>query len=178
MLENWCFDEDGLTKMSKHYQTGEPLPKDLVQALIKSRDANAGLTNLRQIFFATFDYTIHTIKDGEKIDIPKVWSDLRKEITLINNPPGSCGASTFGHVIGGYDSGYYGYLWSLVFAADLFSVFKENNFAPEIGKRYREKILQPGGSIDGMDILVGFLGREPNNAAFLKQLGLDANPKL
>ena len=97
--------------------------------LLRLQNVLAGLLNLRQIFFATYDMRLHTIStDAEEasLDVNKLWEELRPQITLISQMPGTCPAATFAHIIGGYDAGYYGYLWSQVFSADIyFSKFKE-----------------------------------------------------
>ncbi|KAJ3314630.1 Thimet oligopeptidase, partial [Gonapodya sp. JEL0774] len=112
------------------------------------------------------------------LDIKKLYLDLRESVTLIPGQEGTYGASTFGHLMGGYDAGYYGYLWSQVFSADMFmSRFKaEGVLNPTTGKSYRTEILRPGGSKDGMDMLVAFLGRRPEMDPFLVSLGLKAAP--
>ena len=82
--------------------------------------------------------------------------------------------SSFGHLLGGYDAGYYGYLWAEVFGQDMFSRFAEEGvLSPEVGMAYRRKVLEPGGTRDAIDLLRDFLGREPRSDAFLRKLGLE-----
>lgn len=178
MLENWCWDKATLKRLSKHYKTGEPLGDDLIANLVKSKNFNDGLANLRQVFFGLFDLSIHSIRsasglpNGESID--SLYARFRKEITMIEQPESVCPAASFGHMMGGYDAGYYGYLWSEVFSADMFfSRFNvEGLQSPAVGLAYRREILQPGASRDGMDSIKAFLGREPTPDAFLKSIGL------
>ncbi|KXS14454.1 zincin [Gonapodya prolifera JEL478] len=181
MLENWCWQPEILHRLSKHHETGEHLPAAVVEKLVRAKNVNAGLLNLRQIFFGRFDMAIHTLSDEaseDALDIKKLYLDLRESVTLIPGQPETYGAATFGHLMGGYDAGYYGYLWSQVFSADMFmSRFKsEGILNPATGKSYRSEILRPGGSKDGMDMLVGFLGRRPEMDPFLVSLGLKSLP--
>ncbi|RKP14623.1 peptidase M3A/M3B [Piptocephalis cylindrospora] len=117
--------------------------------------------------------TVHSAETA-KVDTTALWSELREKVTLFPTVAGSFPAASFGHIMGGYDAGYYGYLWSEVFSADMFfSRFdKEGVMNPKCGRSYRHLILQPGGSRDGMDMLKDFLGREPTLDAFLKSIGL------
>merc|ERR1711916_167193 len=94
----------------------------------------------------------------ENQTVEEIWEQLSETVRNIPNEKGTCGASSFGHLMGGYDARYYGYLWSEVYSADIFSVFKEsdNILSPEIGKKYRELILAPGGSVDSYDNVVKF----------------------
>uniref|UniRef100_A0A7S1DJ25 Peptidase M3A/M3B catalytic domain-containing protein n=3 Tax=Hemiselmis andersenii TaxID=464988 RepID=A0A7S1DJ25_HEMAN len=173
MLENWCFEEEPLTKMSGHYlNKGEPLSKELRDNMIRSKNLNSGLLNLRQVFFGSFDLAIHT--SGPKVDTKEVWGSLREKITRIANSSGGNGSASFGHIMGGYDCGYYGYLWSEVFSADMFTIFKAsgNLYSPEVGARYRSCILEPGGTVDGDVMVRNFLGRELDKNAFLVSNGL------
>lgn len=164
-----------LQQLSSHYENKSPLPEDLIQSLVKAKNVNAALLNLRQIFFGWFDYTVHT-QPADKIDTTALWNKLREEVTLIPGAPKTWPAAAFGHIMGGYDAGYYGYLWSQVFSADMFfSRFAvEGVTNPDTGLSYRESILKPGGSRNGMDMLKTFLGREPRDEAFLKSIGLEA----
>lgn len=172
MLENWCYNPQALKKLSKHYLNEEPLPSKYIEALINAKNVNAGLHNLRQIFFGIFDMTIHSSND--KVDVISLWSQLKSEITMISDHPGTHAASTFGHMMGGYDAGYYGYLWSQVFSADMFYTrfHKEGVDNVKTGAEYRRCILKPGGSKDAMDMIKDFLGRAPTQEAFLKSIGL------
>jgi len=171
MLENWCFEASVLQRLSKHYQTGETLPETLRHQLVAAKLACAGVLYKRQLFFGYFDMTIHTAKGA--VNTSEVWARLRKEVSGIEAPEKTNGAANFGHLLGGYSAGYYGYLWSEVYSADLFQVFNKGGILnPEIGKRYRDKILAPGGTKDAMDLLVDFLGRSPEDEAFLVHIGL------
>lgn len=130
---------------------------------------NVGLFYLRQLFFANFDIKVHT--DKEPTDYTKLWCEMREKISLVSAGKPTPGQGTFGHITGGYDAGYYGYTYSLVFAADMYAtVFKGDPLDPARGERYRQAILKPGGSRDELDSLKDFLGREPNSEAFIKEL--------
>ncbi|KAJ3001128.1 UNVERIFIED_CONTAM: Thimet oligopeptidase, partial [Siphonaria sp. JEL0065] len=109
------------------------------------------------------------------VDIQAVWPKMQKEIVGIETTPGSFFPASFGHLAGGYDAQYYGYMWSQVYATDMFySQFKEGNrlLDPVAGAAYRNTILAPGGSRDAIISLKEFLGREPSQDAFLKSKGL------
>ncbi|KNF05202.1 hypothetical protein PSTG_01827 [Puccinia striiformis f. sp. tritici PST-78] len=186
MLENWCWTKDQLSKISQHYIRQEDhLPSSLIDKIINSRDINSGLFNLRQIFFGLYDMYVHTNdieKDGT--DLSKLWCQMRDQISLLDSSPDQQtivpGQSSFGHIVGGYDAGYYevdrmefliGYLYSQVFSADMYeSVFAQDPMSKESGLKYRNEILEPGGSRDELISLKKFLGREPNDQAFLKRL--------
>jgi len=169
MLENWCWEPKVLEKMSRHYKTNEPLSHELIEKLVQSRYVNVGLFYLRQVFFARFDLHVHTYKKQQ--DVTAVWNDMRDHISLFKGGKGSAGQGSFAHLVGGYDAGYYGYSYSLVFAADMYqTVFKEDPLDAARGDRYRKSILQPGGSREELDSLEEFLGRPPNSDAFMKEL--------
>ncbi|KAF3093788.1 hypothetical protein TWF569_011010 [Orbilia oligospora] len=178
MLENWCWEPEQLKELSSHYETGEPLPDDLITALIKSKHVNDGLFNLRQLHFGIFDMRVHelSLPQDENIDSSATYNNLRSEIAGLDGPADpkfGQGQTTFGHLMGGYDAGYYGYLWSLVFASDMyFTGFKKDPMDPKNGRRYRHEVLEKGGSRDEMESLKAFLGREPNSEAFFKELGI------
>lgn len=129
--------------------------------------------NKRQLLFATFDQQIHS---KAKSDTAQVLKQLQSEIMLIDMTPGTNFAASFGHLAGGYDAQYYGYMWSEVFSMDMFmSRFKKEGLMnPKTGLAYRELILSRGGSLDASEQLQEFLGREPNQDAFLLSKGLSA----
>ncbi|KAF8158338.1 metallopeptidase MepB [Crassisporium funariophilum] len=169
MLENWCWEPKVLERMSSHYETKKPLSPELIEKIIKSRYVNIGLFYLRQLFFAKFDLKVHT--DQESEDYTKLWNTLRETVSLVKYEKECPGQATFGHITGGYDAGYYGYTYSLVFAADMYAtVFKSDPLDPARGKLYRDKILRAGGSREELDSLKDFLGRPPNSEAFLEEL--------
>nr|XP_045605809.1 thimet oligopeptidase-like [Procambarus clarkii] len=173
MLENWVWEKEPLSLMSEHYQTGSPLPDEIVEKLAKSRKANAGGFNLRQIILGTFDQTIHT---RGQADTKSLFAQTYRDIMGIEPIPNTNMPANFGHLAGGYDAQYYGYLWSEVFSMDMYeSRFKKEGIMnPAVGSDYRIRILQPGGSKDAADLLRDFLGRDPTHDAFLRSKGLQA----
>jgi len=179
MLENWCWTPGVLKKLSSHYETEKPIPDDLIEKLISTKHVNDALFNLRQLHFGLFDMAVHTPsshEELEKFDVTKAYNEMRSTLSGIKGPEGSHwanGQATFGHLIGGYDAGYYGYLYSQVYSTDMYyTVFRENPMDKEQGRRYRHTVLEKGGSQDEMLSLEQFLGRKPNAQAFYKDLGL------
>ncbi|WQF85729.1 Putative peptidase M3A/M3B catalytic domain, neurolysin/Thimet oligopeptidase, domain 2 [Colletotrichum destructivum] len=183
MLENWCWTPSVIKALSQHYQTGEKIPDDLIEKQISTKHVNAALFNLRQLHFGTFDMTVHTPKSHDEIknmDLSAVYNELRGEIAGIKGPEAQGEKSTwgngqacFGHLIGGYDAGYYGYLSSEVYSTDMFySVFKADPMNGKEGRRYRHTVLEKGGSQEEMLTLEQFLGRKPSTESFYKELGI------
>ena len=171
MLENWVWNPDILKSLSGHYKdTGKKLPQDLLEKMIAAKNLNSGLTYSKQAFYASLDFTYHTTTVP---DSTEVYRKLQDDMRLIPMTPGTHPQASFGHLMGGYDAAYYGYLWSEVFAHDMFARFEsEGVLNPQLGAEYRRLILEPGGGMDEAGQLRLFLGREPNERAFLKSIGL------
>jgi len=176
MLENWAWKPDSLQMMSGHKRTGEPIPKDLMEKLCASKDANCGLFNCRQLLFAIIDQLIHT---STEIDSEKLYQELCGKIFGIDATPGTNLLAGFAHLTGGYDAQYYSYLWSKVYSSDMFSTKFGGHMLLQPGAsglEYRKKILEPGGTRDAADMIFDFLGRDPKNDAFMEELGLKIYP--
>lgn len=172
MLERWAWDPQVLKKISKHYQTGESLPDDLIKRMIAAKNFGAGGMYLRQDFFAQYDMTLHTADTTP--DTTKLYFELTKKIRGLPLTKGTIPQASFGHIMGGYDAGYYGYLWSEVIAEDFFGEFKKNGiFNPETGLKFRREILEKGGTLDEEKMVENFLGRPADNKPFLKSIGLE-----
>ncbi|KAJ7601149.1 hypothetical protein C8J56DRAFT_1000085 [Mycena floridula] len=163
MLENWCWEPKVLAKISSHYQSKEALPAAMTDKLLKSRYVNVGLFYLYEMFHAKFDLKVEA-------DYTELWTKMRESISLVKSLKKDPGQGN-----GGYDAGYYGlstcYLYSLVFAADMYAtVFKADPLDPARGKLYRDKILKYGSSREEIDSLKDFLGRAPDTDAFIKEI--------
>lgn len=172
MLEHWCWEPGVLAGFSRHFETGDSLPKSLVDSMVAAKNLNSGVMTLRQLFFATLDLTYHSPGSGS--DTTATVRDLH-EITGFPYTEGTHFQSGFGHLFG-YDAGYYGYLWSHVFGDDMYTRFEATSpLDTAEGMLYRKTILERGGTVDGGQLVRDFLGREPNNAAFLRGLGLSAD---
>ncbi|OUM61065.1 hypothetical protein PIROE2DRAFT_45620 [Piromyces sp. E2] len=177
MLEYFCWEPEVIERLSKHYKDGSKMPADLIQAIVKSKNVNNGIYYNNNLLFKSYvDMRLYSIeKEDPNLDPIKVWDDTRKEITLVESVENTWPIAVFDHIVDGYDAGYYGYLWSQVYAADIFfSQFKKNGiFNPETGSRYRNIILKSGSTRDAMEILKEFLGREPSDDAFISSIGVN-----
>ena len=145
------------------------LPESLLEAMVAAKNLDSGVMTLRQLFFASLDFAYHS--PGFEGDTTAVTRELHG-ITGFPFPEGTHFQSGFGHLFG-YDAGYYGYLWSHVFGDDMYTRFEPSPLDPAIGTEYRRAILERGGTADGDQMVRDFLGREPNNLAFLRGLGLE-----
>ncbi|XWX01200.1 hypothetical protein V2A60_009226 [Cordyceps javanica] len=183
MLEHWCWVPHVLRTLSSHWDTKAPISDDLIANLVKTKNVNSSIFNLRQLIYSTFDMLIHGPESHEALealDLAKVWNERRAEVSGVKGPEAvgygphwSEGFNNVGHYIGGYDAGYYGYMYSEVFSADMYyTAFKADPLNSEQGRRYRHIVLERGGSRPEMELLKEFLGREPNSDAFFEDLGL------
>lgn len=171
MLEEWLMSADILKQLSKHYETGQPMPDNLINAIIDQKNFSIGNYIQRQVYLAFVSLLL--FKEGGVADTQELARTLSNKIrthSIFDNDDHF--EVSFGHLMG-YGAKYYSYLWSKVFALDLFYYIKEHGLLnSEIGKKYAQTILMPGGSADPNELLRNFLGREPNSDAFFKDLGL------
>jgi thimet oligopeptidase len=170
IMENWMWEPDVLRRFARHHETGSALPDEMVERLIAARDLNAALFDMRQVFLGKLDLGLHAV--AEPPDLMDVYRTAYRH-TLVPFHEDTFFPAGFGHLMGGYDAGYYGYLWSRVYGDDMFSEFERGGImSREVGRRYRNEVLATGGSRDAIDHLRAFLGREPSGEAFLRRLGI------
>ena len=177
-MENFCWEWDVLRHMTAHVDTGEPLPRALFDKMIAGKNFQSGLGTLRQIEFSLFDMELHT-----RADAPDTFMDVlaavRREVAVLQPPTFSRTAHTFSHIFaGGYAAGYYSYKWAEVLSADAYAAFEESVLPdgspnPETGRRYRQSILEAGGSRPAMESFKAFRGREPSLDALLRHQGMN-----
>jgi oligopeptidase A len=184
-MENFCWEWDVLTEMTSHVETAKPLPRELFDKMIAAKNFQSGLGTLRQIVFSMFDMALHVDFDASK---GKTVNDLAREINeryhVIAQAPFSRWPNTFSHIFaGGYAAGYYSYKWAEVLSADAYAAFEEAAAAakssvldPATGTRYRQEILEVGGSRPAMESFKAFRGREPNIDALLRHNGMEQPP--
>ena len=174
MLENWVWKAESLSMLSGHYKTGEKLPTDMLNKMVKLKNVASGYGNTRQLFQATMDLDFHTTS---QMDTTKAWFEKAYAMTGVKPLSTVYPAGSWGHMADMYDVGYYGYMWSRVYAEDMFSVFEKNGILhPRTGMTYRKQVLEPASSLAALDAVKNFLGREPNQEAFIKSLGVEAAP--
>ena len=180
-MENFCWEWDVLKHMTAHVDTGEPLPRALFDKLIAAKNFQSGMQTLRQIEFSLFDMLLHTEHDPAK-DFMPLLGQVRDEVSVLTPPAFSRTAHTFSHIFaGGYAAGYYSYKWAEVLSADAYAAFEETAGtdglpSTETGRRYREAILEAGGSRPAMESFKAFRGREPNLDALLRHQGMAEAP--
>jgi len=168
MLENFVWQPSVLKQISSNWQTGQPLPDDLIAAMVRAKYLNYAYSTTQQIKLAEVDMTYHM--SGPRVDTTAQWQKLSSRLTPMPMTPGTHPQASFGHLMGGYDAGYYGYLWSLVYAQDLFTAFQSGGLEnPAVGARYRQDILQPARTYDPDAEVKHFLGRPMNPNAFYEQ---------
>lgn len=172
-MENWCWEPEGLALISGHYETGEPLPQDLLDKMLAAKNFQSGLMMVRQIEFSLFDFELHATH-GDGRSVLDVLEGIRQEVSVLRPPAYNRFPNSFAHIFaGGYAAGYYSYKWAEVLSADAFSKFEEEGvFNSATGRAFREAILARGGSQEPMVLFVDFRGRPPSIDALLRHLGL------
>ena len=176
-LENWCWESEALAFISGHYETGEPLPADLLEKMLTARNFQAAMQMLRQLEFALFDFRLHQTFDPTRADqIPALLAEVRSQVAVMTPPAFNRFQHSFSHIFaGGYAAGYYSYKWAEVLSADAFSRFEEEGiFNPATGHSFLKNILEKGGSREPMELFRAFRGREPQVDALLRHSGIAA----
>lgn len=174
VMENWAIEKEFLDLFATHYQTGEPIPQEMVQAIISSKNFLAGNLSIRQLSFGLVDMAWHSIDkefDGDVLDFEKKYMSQADVLPTVK---GTAFSPAFGHIFGGgYAAGYYSYKWAEVLDADAYSLFKEKGiFSSETAKSFRENILSKGGSEHPMILYKRFRGQEPTIDALLERSGM------
>jgi oligopeptidase A len=176
-MENFCWEWSVLRHMTAHVDTGEPLPRELFDKMLAAKNFQSGLATLRQVEFALFDMLLHTEHDPAE-DFMALLRQVRQEVAVLQAPAFSRTPHTFGHIFsGGYAAGYYSYKWAEVLSADAYAAFEETagpdgSPSVETGRKYREAILEAGGSRPAMESFKAFRGREPSIDALLRHQGM------
>ncbi len=183
-MENFCWEWDVLKHMTAHVDTGEPLPRVLFDKMLVAKNFQGGMQTLRQVEFSLFDMLLHTsYKPADSV--MALLNEVRKEVAVIKTPPYSRTAHTFSHIFsGGYAAGYYSYKWAEVLSADAYAAFEETaastaesspdktTVTVETGRKYRQAILEAGGSRPAMESFKAFRGREPSIDALMRHQGM------
>jgi oligopeptidase A len=178
-MENFCWEWDVLRHMTAHVDTGEPLPRALFDKMLAAKNFQSGMQMVRQIEFALFDMLLHTEHVPQE-DFSPLLQRVRDEVSVVQPPAWGRTAHTFSHIFaGGYAAGYYSYKWAEVLSADAYAAFEEtagpNGLPnPETGRKYRQTILESGGSRPAMESFRAFRGREPSMDALLRHQGMVA----
>jgi oligopeptidase A len=182
LMENFCWEWDVLKRMTAHVDTGAPLPRALYDKMLAAKNYQSGLQTLRQIEFALFDMQLHCADaphHGLGVDFMGLLQAVRDEVAVLQPPAYNRMAHTFSHIFaGGYAAGYYSYKWAEVLSADAYAAFEEAATAtgttldPATGRRYREAVLEAGGSRPAMASFKAFRGREPQIDALLRHQGM------
>ncbi|MBC7172833.1 MAG: M3 family peptidase, partial [Polyangiaceae bacterium] len=180
IMENWCWEREALDLFAKHHETGERIPDELFEKMLRARTFRAANAQMRQLGLATTDLALHTrydaAKDGDVLDYARAILEEHSAVTL---PPDSAMICSFSHLFAsstGYAAGYYSYKWAEVLDADAFTRFRSEGVTnPAVGKAFREAILERGDSAEPEELYRAFMKRDPKLDALLEQQGLIAS---
>jgi oligopeptidase A len=172
-MENFCWEWEVLKHMTAHVDTGEPLPRALFDKMIAAKNFQSGMQTLRQIEFALFDMRLHS-EPGSEARIQQALDEVRNEVAVVIPPRFNRMQHSFSHIFaGGYSAGYYSYKWAEVLSADAYSAFEDAGVLDvPTGRRYRESILEVGGSRPAEESFRAFRGRAPSIDALLRHQGM------
>jgi oligopeptidase A len=172
-MENFCWEWDVLQQMTAHVDSGEPMPRALFDKMLAAKNFQSGLQTLRQVEFALLDMRLHTEADAAG-RVLAVCDEVRQEVAVMSPPAFARTPHTFTHIFaGGYAAGYYSYKWAEVLSADAWSAFEEAGVLDvATGRRYRQEVLEVGGSRPALASFQAFRGREPRIDALLRHQGM------
>ncbi|MFM2588358.1 oligopeptidase A [Vibrio sp. TBV020] len=176
-LENWCWEEEALAFISGHFETGEALPKEMLEKMLAAKNFQSAMFILRQLEFGLFDFTLHTEFDPEVGPrVLETLAEVKSKVAVLPSLEWNRFSHSFSHIFaGGYSAGYYSYLWAEVLSSDAFSRFEEEGiFNTETGQSFLNNILEMGGSEEPMELFKRFRGREPQIDALLRHSGISA----
>ena len=181
-MENFCWEWDVVRRLTAHVDTGEPLPRALFDKMLAAKNFQSGLQTLRQVEFSVFDMRLHA-EPGREADIQALVDEVRAEVSVLPPTAFNRFQHSFSHIFaGGYAAGYYSYKWAEVLSADAWSAFEETADTEagvlnvETGRRYRQSVLEAGGSRPAMESFKAFRGREPRIDALLRHQGMSGGP--
>ena len=174
IMENWAFEPEYLNSFAKHYQTGEPIPAELIEKVVAAKNYLAGYAQVRQLHFGYLDMAWHTLKEVPAMSTVDFEAKTLAPYAVMPAVEGTAFSTSFSHIFsGGYSAGYYSYKWAEVLEADAFSLFKEKGiFNTEVANSFRENILSKGSVEDADVIYRNFRGHDPQPEALMKKLGL------
>ncbi len=174
-MEHWTFEPDVLKVYAKHYQTGEVIPKDLVDKIVSSRKYGQGFKTVEYLAASYLDMDFHTLKEANNLNVLSFEQSVMNKIGLIPQIYPRYRSTYFQHAMsGGYTAGYYGYIWAEVLDADAFQAFKETGdiFNRTVATKFRKSILEKGGSKEASELYMDFRGSQPKIDALLENRGL------
>jgi peptidyl-dipeptidase Dcp len=174
IMENWVKEKESLALFARHYQTGTPIPGEMVDRVIASENFHAAYLMMRQLRFGVLDLAWYSEDPGRVEDVTRFELEAVRQTDLMPNQPGTNISCSFEHIFaGGYSAGYYGYKWAEVLDADAFEVFRQRGiFDRPTADRFRQAVLERGGSEHPMRLYQEFRGREPDPDALLRRAGL------
>jgi peptidyl-dipeptidase Dcp len=174
IMENWAFEPEYLNSFAKHYQTGEPIPAELIEKIVAAKNYLAGYAQVRQLHYGLLDMSWHTLTELPAESTVNFEAKALAPYAIMPAVEGVAFSGSFSHIFsGGYSAGYYSYKWAEVLEADAFSLFKEQGiFNTEVAASFRKNILSKGGSEDEAVIYRNFRGHDPQPEALMEKLGL------